>query len=521
MNRKVFLLLVAALVNARAGTYDLLIRGGTVVDGTGSPAIRADVAIKDARIVAVGTVGGDAASEVNAAGLVVAPGFIDVHTHVDSAHTQPLAENIVRMGVTSLVTGNCGGSVADVAAYLRRLEATNVSINVATLIGHGTVRRRAMGGSFNRPPTDKELAAMKALVEQAMRDGAVGLSTGLIYLPGVFSKTDEIIELAKIAAAHGGIYATHIRNEGEKIFEALEEAFAIARGARIPAEISHIKISSKARWGQADAVLAAIDRARAEGLHVSQDQYMYTASSTGSSRLIPETAREGGKLKERLADPEQKAKIISQMKGNLGRGKRGDYSHAVIADCKRDPSLSGLSIPDATKKARGSASLDDQIEFILDLELKGGASCIYHGMNEEDVQCFVRHPHTMVASDGGLRKLGEGLPHPRNYGNNARVLARYVRELRLLKLEEAIRKMTSLPAATFRMADRGVIRAGAWADLVVFDAAKVQDHATFNSPNHYATGFAWVFVNGVAVVKDDAHTGARPGRPLRHRTAGD
>jgi len=520
MNAKLCFLLFLLVAHARAATYDLIIRGGNVVDGTGGPAIRADVAVKDGRIVAVGKVVGDAACVVDAAGLVVAPGFIDVHTHVDKAHQQPLAENFVRMGVTTLVTGNCGGSVRDVAAYFRALEATNVAINIATLIGHGTVRREAMGGSFNRAPTDAELAKMKAHVEQAMRDGAVGLSTGLIYLPGVFAKTDEIIELAKVAAAHGGIYATHMRNEGEKIFEALEETFTIARGARIPAEISHIKISSKARWGQADAVLTAIDRARQQGLEVTQDQYVYTASSTGSSRLIPETAREGGKFKERLADPKQKARIIAQMKDNLRRGQRDDYSYAVIASYKRDPSLNGLSIPEATKKVRGSASLDDQIEFILDLELKGGASCIYHGMNEEDVQRFLRHPNTMVASDGGLRMPGEGLPHPRSYGNNARVLARYVRELRLLGLEEAIRKMTSLPATTFRLTNRGVIRSGAWADLVVFDPTKVQDHATFNEPHQYATGFAWVFVNGVAVVKYDTHTGARPGRPLRHRAAG-
>jgi len=520
MSLKCFLLLVAA-VTTRAATYDLTIRGGSVVDGTGIAAFRADVAVKDGRIVTIGQFSGDATCEVNAAGLVVAPGFIDVHTHVDNAHQQPLAENFVRMGVTTLVTGNCGGSVLDVGAYFRRLEATNVSINVATLIGHGTVRTKAMRGSFNRPPTDAELATMKSLVEQAMRDGAVGLSTGLIYLPGVFAKTDEIIELAKVAAAHGGIYATHMRNEGDRIMESLDETFTIARAAHIRAEISHIKIASKVKWGQAAAVLGAINKARGEGVEVTQDQYAYTASSTGLTRIIPEAALEGGKFKERIANPQEKAKIVAEMKDHLRRNKREDYSYAVIASYRHDSSLNGLSLPDAAKKARGSALLDEQIELALDMQLHGGASCIYHGMNEEDVQRFLRDGNTMVASDGGLRKAGGDFPHPRSYGNNARVLARYVRELRLLTLEDAIRRMTLLPATTFCLTDRGVIRPGAWADLVVFDPAKIQTEATFNDPHHYATGFAWVFVNGVAVVKDDAHTGARPGRPLRHRAAGD
>ncbi len=521
MNWKYLLLSLAVLTSAQAANYDLIIRGGNVVDGTGLAAFRADVAVKDGRIVAIGQFAGDAEREVKADGLVVAPGFIDVHTHVDSAHTQPLAENYVRMGVTSLVTGNCGGSVRDVGAYLSRLETNTVSINIATLIGHGTVRSKAMGGSFNRPPTDAELAKMKLLVEQAMLDGAVGLSTGLIYLPGLFAKTDEIIELAKVASAHGGTHSTHMRNEGDRIMESLNETFRIASEAKIRTEISHIKIASKLKWGQAASVLAALNKARGEGIEVTQDQYAYTASSTGLTRLIPESALEGGKFKKRIADPDEKAKIVAAMKDNLRRNKRDDYSYAVIASYKHDPSVNGLSVPEATRKIRGSASLDEQIEFVLDMQRNGGASCIYHGMCEEDVQCFMRDRNTMVASDGGLRKPGGDFPHPRSYGNNARVLAHYVRELRLLSLEDAIRKMTSLPATTFRLTDRGVIRPGAWADLVVFDPSKVQTEATFKDPHHCATGFAWVFVNGVAVVKDDAHTGARPGRPLRHRATVD
>jgi N-acyl-D-amino-acid deacylase len=376
-----------------------------------------------------------------------------------------------------------------------------------------------MGGSFMRPPTGEELEQMKALVGQAMEDGAVGLSTGLIYLPGTFAKTDEIIELAKVAARHDGIYASHMRNESDEILRALDEVFRIAREAGIRAEVSHIKLSGKSNWGQTAKVIAAIDEARAQGLDVTQDQYVYTASSTGLSQLVPEKFREDGQFTNHLANPEQKARIISEMKANLKKGGREDYAYAVIASCKHDPSLNGLNIVEAALKKRGSGSLDDQIEFVLDLQARGGASGVFHGISEEDLQQLLRHPNTMVASDSGVRKYQDGVPHPRGYGNNARVLARYVRELKLLRLEEAIRRMTSLPATTFRLKDRGTVREGAWADLVVFDPVRIQDRASFNDPHHYATGLAWVLVNGVPVVKGDEHTGARPGKALRHHSA--
>ena len=509
-------LLVMLTAAVPAAPYDLLIRHGRVVDGTGNPAFFADVAVKDGRIVALGNITGEVKAQIDARGLIVAPGFIDVHTHADEIEDMPLAENFVRMGVTSLIAGNCGSSVLNVADFFRRLEATHVSVNVATLIGHGTVRAKAMGGSFNRVPTDGELAKMKSLVEQAMKDGAVGLSTGLIYLPGVFAKTEEIVELARIAAAHDGIYASHMRNEGDKIQDALQELFQVAREVHIRAEVSHIKLTGKPNWGHPDAVIAAIEQARAEGLDVTQDQYLYAASSTGLSQLVPESAREGGRFKERLANPKEKARIVAEMKAKLKRGQRKDYAYAMIADYKHDPSLNGLNLAEAAKKARGSASLNAQIELILDIQKNGGASGVFHGLSEDDLQCFLRHPNTMIACDSGLRQFGQGVPHPRGYGNSARALARYVRELQWLRLEDAVRRMTSLPATTFRLQDRGVIREGNWADLVLFDPDKVQDNATFKDPHHYATGFAWVFVNGVAVVKNDEHTGARSGRALRH-----
>lgn len=495
---------------------DLIIRHGRVMDGTGNPAFFADVAVKQGRVAAIGRLTNTALLEIDAQGLVVAPGFIDVHTHAENIDELPLAENFVRMGVTTLVLGNCGSSALDVGAFFRRLEATNVSVNVATLIGHGTVRGKAMGGSFHRPPTDDELSRMKSLVGQAMNDGAVGLSTGLIYLPGTFARTEEIIELAKIAAAYDGIYASHMRNEGKEIFDALNELFRIAREAKIRAEVSHIKLSGNANWGQANQVLATIEKARADGLDITQDQYVYTASSTGIGQLIPGGSREGGKFGERLADPREKAGIVAEMKRNLKSSGRKDYTYAVIASYQRDPSLNGLNLVEAARKTHGSASLDAQIELILEIQQHGGASGIFHGISEPDLQTFLQHPNTMIAADSSVREFGEGVPHPRGYGNNARVLARYVRELKLMRLEDAIRRMTSLPATTFHLKDRGQLREGAWADIVVFDPATVQDNATFNGPHHYATGFKFVFVNGIAVAKNDETAGARPGKILRH-----
>ncbi len=512
------LALAALLLPLQAKDYDLILRHGRIADGTGNPAFFADLGVKKGRIAAIGKISGHGEKEIDVRGLVVAPGFIDVHTHAEEINEQPRGENFVRMGVTTLVLGNCGGSVLKVGEFFKKLEEVKMSPNVATLIGHGTVRGKAMGGSFMRPPTEAELEQMRSLVEQAMKEGAAGLSTGLIYLPGVFAKTEEIIELAKVASAYDGIYATHQRSEGEEIFQSIDEVIRIAREARIRAEISHIKLSGKSNWGQTDQVLARIENARREGLDITQDQYAYTASSTGISQLVPESAKDGGtkKLIERLDNAGQKAKVIAEMKDSLRRRGSESYAYAVIAFYKHDKTLNGLNIVEASQKSGHSASLDDQIEMILDIERNGGASAVFHGMSETDLQAFMRHPNTMIASDSGMRQFNEGIPHPRGYGNNARVLGRYVREEKVLRLEDAIRKMTSLPANTFQIKARGELRTGNWADIVVFDPATVTDHGTFNDPHHYATGFKYVFVNGGLVIDDDKHTGAKPGMVLRH-----
>ncbi len=501
-----------------AETYDLIIRHGRIADGTGNPAYFGDIAVKDGRIAAIGKINGDAKSEVDAKGMVVAPGFIDVHTHADDVAKYPRAENFVRMGVTTIVAGNCGGSETNVAQLFRDVEAANVAVNVATLVGHNSVRAKAMGGDFDRPPTPAELETMKAIVRQAMKDGAVGLSTGLIYHPGVFSKTDEIVELAKVAAEYDGIYTSHMRHEDGRIYDALDEVFRIAREAHIRAEVSHVKLSGPSCWGQADKVLAYIEEARAEGLDITQDQYAYTASSTGISQLVPDWLREGGhkKFLERLADPAQKAKAVKEMKESLQEKGRTNFSYAVVASFRHDHKLDGLNIAEAAKATQGSDSVDAQIEEILEIEKDGGASGVFHGMSEEDLKIFMRHPNTMIACDSGIRVMGEGVPHPRGYGNNARVLGRYVREMHVLRLEDAIRKMSSLPATAFHFQNRGELREGNWADIVVFDPEKVEDVSTYNDPHHYAKGFQYVFVNGVAVIKDGEHTGAKAGQALRH-----
>jgi N-acyl-D-amino-acid deacylase len=507
--------MVACATSLGAAQFDLVIRNGRVIDGTGNPARFEDVAIQEGRIVRVGRVEGETERELDARGMIVAPGFIDVHTHAEDIDDLPLAENFVRMGVTTLVLGNCGGSVRDVGGFFRRLEETNVSANVATLIGHGTVRGRAMGGDFDRAPTAEELQRMEGMVEKAMNEGALGISTGLIYLPGTFSKTDELVALARVAGRHGGIYASHMRSESADIFKALDELFRIARDGRLPAHVSHIKLSGDANWGRADDVLAAIERARAEGLDITQDQYAYTASSTGIATLIPQKYREGGRFAKNLSNSVTRAEMAAEMKSRRSNRTRSDYAYAFIADYRHDRSLNGLNIAQAAKKLRGADTLDDQIETILEIQRNGGASGVFHGMNEEDVQKFMRHPNTMFASDSGVRRYKVGVPHPRGYGNSARFLARYVRELGTLRLEDAVRRMTSLPATTFQLKNRGLIREGCWADVVVFDPAKVQDNATFEDPHRYATGFAWVLVNGVPVIEDDKHTRARPGKPLR------
>jgi len=496
--------------------FDLLVRGGTVVDGTGRPAFRADVGIRDGRIVGVGELPAAAAREtIDATGLVVAPGFIDVHTHADDVADSPRAENFVRMGVTTIVAGNCGSSALDIGAALTRIKEVGVSVNVATLVGHNTVREAVMG-TERRAPNAAELTKMRGLVWKAMADGAVGLSTGLQYVPGTYADAFEIITLARVVADAGGLYASHLRNEGTEVEEAVGEAIRIGRAAGCPVQISHLKIDSPSRWGAAPAILARLDEARATGVDVRADQYAYTAGSSGLSIRFPAWALEGGqaRIAARLNDPETWRRIKAEMKTLLAVRGFDDLSWAVVASYRADPSLDGLSMKSVAARLEGADTPDAQLEAARTMMLSGGASMVYHFMSEEDVAAIMRHPQVAVASDAGVLEPGRGQPHPRGYGNTARVLGLYVRQRHVIPLEEAVRKMTSLPADHFRFTSRGRVRSGAAADLTVFDPASVADAATYESPHAWARGIPWVIVNGVVVVRQGEHTGARGGQIL-------
>ena len=504
-------------VHADEPVYDLLITNARIIDGSGNPWFRADVAVRDGRIARIGRIASASAKRtLDARGQILAPGFIDVHTHVESIYSLPAAENFVRMGVTSLVTGNCGTSTTDVGEFLGRMKSQPLAVNLATLIAHGSVRRKVMGLGDREPQPD-ELKQMEAIVEQGMKDGAVGLSTGLIYVPGTYAKTDEIVALARVAARYGGLYATHMRNEGDKVADAIRESIQIGELAGLPVEISHFKISNKKLWGQSPMTLGLVRDARARGLMVTVDQYAYTASSTSLDSRLPAWLRAGGldEAKKRLADKATREKAINDTKDALKRSGFKDYSFAVVASYDRDKSFNGKSIAEITKQVRNKTDVTSQIEQMLDMYEAGGAAMIYHGMDEGDVKRIMQEPFTMIASDSGVRQLDESVPHPRGYGNNARVLGHYVRELKLISLEDAIRKMTSLPAQTFGFRDRGLIREGFAADFVVFDETTISDQATFDKPHQFPVGIGYVIVNGETVLANGQMTEARPGMALR------
>ncbi|MEZ5307500.1 MAG: D-aminoacylase [Pyrinomonadaceae bacterium] len=504
-------------IPATPEAFDLVVVNGRIVDGTGNPWFRGSIGVRNGKIVRVGNFEtANAAKIIDAQGGIVAPGFIDVHAHVEDIFNNPKAENFIRMGVTSLVTGNCGGSATDIGEFLGRFQKTPLAVNLASLIAHGSVRSKVMGLD-NRAPSAEEQKAMEAIVDQGMRDGAVGLSTGLIYVPGTFSETPEVVGLAKAAAKHDGIYASHIRDEGTKVLEAVSEAIDIGFQANMPVEISHFKISSKALWGQTAKTIGLVEEARRKGLTVTVDQYAYTASSTSLDARMPSWAIAGGRNEgiKRLEDPATKKKIVEAIKADLKKKKFKDLSFAYVASYRPNPEFNGKNIAEITKIVKGKKKLDAQIEQFFDMYKAGGAQMVYRVMSEEDVTNIMRQPFTMIASDSGVRTFGAGVPHPRGYGNNARVLGKYVREQKLITLEDAIRKMTSLPAQTFALRDRGLLREGYAADIVIFDEKTVDDKATFENPHQYAVGFTSVVVNGKLVFDGEKMTGEMSGSPLR------
>ena len=453
---------------------------------------------------------------IDAAGLIVAPGFIDVHTHIEGDElVTPTADNFIYDGVTTVIAGNCGSSKVDIANYLSWIDSLQLSVNVASLIGHNDVRKTVMGRA-NRDATAAELLQMEALVEKAMKAGAVGLSTGLIYIPGTYSKTTEIISLAKVAAKYNGVYATHMRDEADSVTQAIEEALAIGRGANIPVEISHFKLSGQQNWGRSRETLPMIIAARKEGLDVTIDQYPYTASSTSLSTLLPDEILADGQdsIVARLGRADIQKQVTAYITKKLKNRKLKHLSYAVVAYYKPDTSLNGKSIEAINLLKGRKHHIKEEAKTVMEMMREGGASMVFHGMSEQDVKQIMQYPFNMFASDASIRALGVGAPHPRGYGTNARVLGKYVREEKVISLEEAVRRMTSLPAQKFQLQKIGMLKENMQADIVIFDEATVSDKSSFEAPHQYSVGFKFVLVNGKQVVENGKHTGVRSGKAM-------
>ncbi len=512
-------LLLPVTLLAQNNQPDLLIINGRVIDGTGNSWYHADIAVRNGKITAIGkNLPRQAARIINAENRMVAPGFIDVHTHIeDDEKRDPLAQSFLYDGVTTCITGNCGLSNVRIGEYLHWIDSLQLSINVASLIGQNDVRRAVMGRA-NRTATPEEMSKMEGIVEKAMQEGAVGLSTGLIYIPGTFTPTDELIRLASIAGKYNGVYATHMRDEGDSVTQAIEEALRIGREGKLPVQISHFKLSGQQNWGRSKQTLAMIEQARENGQDVTIDQYPYTASSTSISTLIPDHILADGQdsIRARLQRPAVRKEVIASIKQRLKKRGLKHLNYAVVAYFKADTTYNGKSIEEINLMKGRKHRAKEEAETVMDIQMAGGASAVFHGMGEEDVQRILKYPFNMIASDATIRVLNEGVPHPRGYGTNARVLGRYVREKKIVPIEEAIRRMTSLPAQKFNLKDRGLLKEGMAADIVVFDEKIVNDLATFEKPHVYSKGFEFVIVNGVVTIEQGKHNGTRSGKALRN-----
>lgn len=503
-----------------APSYDLLIRNGTVLDGSGTPGVRADVAVTGDRIVRVSRTPIDAREArrtIDATSLIVAPGFIDLHAHLEPLPQMPDAQSHVRQGVTLALGGPDGGGPFPFGRYLDSLATKPLGMNVAYLAGHNTIRSAVMG-SANRAPTAPELERMKAMVAQSMGEGAFGMSTGLRYIPGFYSKTDEVVALSKVAADSGGIYTSHLREEGLGLFEGVAEALEIGRQAHIPVILTHHKAIGQQMWGKSTVTLHMVDSARNAGTDVMIDQYPYTASSTGLNVLVPPWALEGGtaQLRQRLADPALKDSITKGVVDYLLNDRGGgDVKRVQFSTVSWDRTLEGKTLYDWAMKRGIDPTPEKTAPLVLEGVLNGGASMVFHVIDEGDVRRIMAHPMTMIASDGRLTKPGQGVPHPRAYGTFPRVLGEYVRVQHVLTLESAVHKMTGMPAARLGLKEFGCIREGCLANITIFDAKTVKDVGTFTDPHHYPDGIPFVIVNGVPVVDGGTFTDARPGRVIR------
>ena len=506
-------------------SFDRIIAGGTVYDGSGSEGRVTDLGIRGDRITAIGDLSVAPTREViDATNLAVVPGFIDIHSHAVNAEREtsglfnhPQAENYLRQGVTTAIGGPDGRSWYPIASLLDAVEETPVGINFGTFVGHNTVRAEVMGRE-QRAPTADELASMACLVGTAMREGAWGLSAGLKYIPGAYAETDEVIALARAAAAHDGIYIVHLRDEGRGLLDSVRETLAIGEAAGLPVQVTHHKAMGVSMWGQSEASLALLDEARSRGIDATSDQYPYTASSTGLSVLFPAWSLAGDREArlERMADPAQRSRIREGIVESLRVDRAGDdLTRVALANCRWDPRLNGLNLREVLLRFEEPDTLEAAAERVLWLEEQGGCSAVYHTMSGEDVDRIMRHPGTMIASDGGIYQPGPDVPHPRNYGSFARVLGLYVRERGVIDFPTAIHKMSRMPADRLGMGDRGRLAVGAYADIAVLDPERVIDRATFENPHQMSEGVVHVLVNGEVALRDGELTDVRAGRVLR------
>jgi len=513
--------ILTLLIACKSPGYDMIIRNGIVHVGEGKAGISADIGISGNQIMQIAkTISGTAPIEIDAKGMVVAPGFIDLHAHIEPITLYPEAESFIRQGVTTTLGGPDGGSPLPIGKYLDSLSVMGVGINTAYLVGHNTVRNHVMGLE-NRVPTSEELAEMQHIIEESMESGAFGISTGLKYLPGTYSKTDEVIAVSKAASKHGGIYTSHLRDEGLKLLDGVAEAILISEQADIPVVLTHHKAIGQPMWGASIKTLAMVDSARAAGLDIMIDQYPYTASFTSISVLIPPWSMEGDrylKFAERCKDPVLRDSIKNGITYNIKYDRGGnDLRRIQLATFNWKPEFVGKTLYDWAISEGMEPTAENGAELVIQAQLHRGASCIYHVMDEADVERIMQHPQTMHASDGRLSIIHKGHPHPRAFGTFPRVLGYYVREKGVLSLEEAIRKMTSMPAARIGLTDRGLLKEGYKADITIFDPETVVDKATFEDPNQFPEGINYVIVNGQIALENGSFKNARFGEVLRKK----
>ncbi len=513
------LLLTIGLQAQGPASYDVLIRNARVIDGTASPWYRADIAVRGDTVALIAPkIDARATRVIDAGGLVASPGFIDIHTHARRGiFDVPTADNYVRQGVTTLIEGPDGGSPIPLAPFLAKIAATRITPNFASFVGQGSVRSEVMG-EVDRAATPAEVEKMRALVRQGMEDGALGLSSGLFYVPGNFTPTEEVIELARVAGEMGGIYISHMRDEAKGLIESVRETIAIGERGGLPTQITHHKVVGKAYWGKSVDTLRMVDEARARGVDATIDQYPYTASATSiGAALLPAWAQEGGRdaTLKRLKDPATRAKVKAESV-RIIRDERGggDPKNVAVSSCQFDPALAGKNLAQITQGRGLPVTLENAAETAMWIVEQGGCGGIFHAIGEDDLQRILVHPATMIGSDGEIPIFGKNAPHPRSYGTFARVLGVYVRDKKLLSLETAVQKMSAMPAQRLGLSDRGVLRTGMKADIAIFDPDRIRDMATFEKPHAYAEGVTHVIINGKVAFENGAMTAERPGQVL-------